>query len=702
MLFFALVISCFFLTACAARVRDEVSSTDRDPRKETSDAAETDTDTDTTDASDNQTDTDTERRTDSLDTAVVIEIPPDTGTAPSTDTVIDAGPSSATDSDSGSDINPETDHRGDTDIPSERETESHPGTDSAQDSDSGEWRTDPDGESDSDLDSGLPSPCDDENPCTYDDHYDGKGDCVGIEIACVDDPHDCGARRACNGTPMCDITYPDASISCDDDDPCTFKDHCNGAGGCASTPIFCKDDPAVCGAVRACNGTSECTHAFPDDETGCDDGDACTYDDACDGKGGCAGIPIACEDDPEVCGAKRACNHTDTCVVAFPGSETPCDDGNVYTTDDACDGRGACKGADYRATHAVWKVSPTHVPGPSDFYPTCYGNDTTPIFCPAFPCLSDGSPDFCGQDAHYPDNYRTFTIYDIYEGDLKICDNQVYDDDTDSATDHDTGDDTVDDTDDTPDQIVVDEDSLSTLVWQRPFAENLTWPEAIAYCETLCYANQWDWRLPSRAELMRLVDYGQWAPAIDARMFPDTLWEDDISFWSSNAAVADSTKAWAVNFDNGLGKTSLKATANAVRCVRGDLWGQNHLDRFAAVERLNEIVIWDRITKLAWAKTVSENRIWMGALRYCEALDYAGYDDWRLPNINELRSLVNINRCDPATDFPEMPQAFFWSSTTFSDTPGAWTVNFANGGTYGAPKESSSLLYSARCVRGGP
>ena len=53
----------------------------------------------------------------------------------------------------------------------------------------------------------------------------------------------------------------------------------------------------------------------------------------------------------------------------------------------------------------------------------------------------------------------------------------------------------------------------------------------------------------------------------------------------------------------------------------------------------------DNHTGLEWqdnrdAKTVK--RDWQGAKGYCQELTLAGYDDWRLPTIKELQSIIDI------------------------------------------------------------
>jgi len=83
---------------------------------------------------------------------------------------------------------------------------------------------------------------------------------------------------------------------------------------------------------------------------------------------------------------------------------------------------------------------------------------------------------------------------------------------------------------------------------------------------------------------------------------------------------------------------------------------------------------------------------------------YVGISDWRMPPIDELKTLVDETRKDPAIDtefFPNTVSAHYWSATTwpYSDQVGrcAWNIHFYHGGANGAVTKDRK--YHVRAVR---
>ena len=106
----------------------------------------------------------------------------------------------------------------------------------------------------------------------------------------------------------------------------------------------------------------------------------------------------------------------------------------------------------------------------------------------------------------------------------------------------------------------------------------------------------------------------------------------------------------------------------------------------------------DNLTGLIWLKNANcfSQRRWNGALNVARGLNSGecGLTDgsvagaWRLPQIQELKSLVDWGRKSPALPgggvvFSGAQSANYWSSTVYTgDSSGAWFVNFDEGVVY--------------------
>ena len=118
-------------------------------------------------------------------------------------------------------------------------------------------------------------------------------------------------------------------------------------------------------------------------------------------------------------------------------------------------------------------------------------------------------------------------------------------------------------------------------------------------------------------------------------------------------------------------------------------------------DNTKEVVV-DKSTNLMWqddndAKSIKKN--WVEAINYCENLDFSGYSDWRLPNINELGSIVDYSKSNPgiSSEFSNVASDDYWSSSSYViDSNNAFSVNFREAYDY---MDDKSISYYVRCVR---
>lgn len=107
----------------------------------------------------------------------------------------------------------------------------------------------------------------------------------------------------------------------------------------------------------------------------------------------------------------------------------------------------------------------------------------------------------------------------------------------------------------------------------------------------------------------------------------------------------------------------------------------------------------DNVTGLMWQQAVpATTSAQAAAVATCATLTLAGDDDWRLPSVIELVSIVDYGRASPSingTYFPGTPPGTFWASSSIGTTY-AWKVSFTDGST---STEDFAATYNVRCVR---
>lgn len=247
-------------------------------------------------------------------------------------------------------------------------------------------------------------------------------------------------------------------------------------------------------------------------------------------------------------------------------------------------------------------------------------------------------------------------------------------------------------------------DNITGLIWQKTDGGEMTFENAITYCDNLVLGSFSDWRLPTAIELFSINNHNNLNPALNTVYFTQNAAE---YWWSSEVQCNVATNVWAVNAGGGIGAHPKSETISAggskkfhARAVRNPFTTTFTVPHFT--DNGNETIT-DNFTGLTWQKIQSSTTLtWEEALLSAGSCTTAGKTDWRLPDIKELQSLN-----DPTLSKPSFNKTFFsscisgnyWSSTSMKNAvTKAWDINI----DYGIVSyDEKTLKQNVLLVRGG-
>jgi hypothetical protein len=263
-------------------------------------------------------------------------------------------------------------------------------------------------------------------------------------------------------------------------------------------------------------------------------------------------------------------------------------------------------------------------------------------------------------------------------------------------------------------------DNVTGLMWEKTtdktgdgtinYYDKKTYAEALAGASSCHTGGYSDWRLPSIKDQYSLIMYygaeanptatsqGTAVPFINTNYF--TFGYGDISSAShgasSNERLIDAQYAtssiyvsttmggqstmFGVNFADGRikGYPANNVKKYYVQYVRGNTaYGTNNFTNNG------NGTITDNATNLMWMQNDNgAKELWESSLSYAENFSYAGYSDWRLPDVKELQGLLDYSRSPSTTNSAAINPLFnctqitneagvtdypyYMSSTTFS------------------------------------
>jgi Protein of unknown function (DUF1566)/Bacterial Ig domain len=278
------------------------------------------------------------------------------------------------------------------------------------------------------------------------------------------------------------------------------------------------------------------------------------------------------------------------------------------------------------------------------------------------------------------------------------------------------------------DRVIVD--NTTKLEWQDSYPDNennikvTTIDEAQAYCSALTLGASNDWRLPNFQELKSIIDITK-DPALN-NIFKERYTTDFLgsvampwihAFSNYDKTTTNDDDMWKISAISGTGTKSDGSIA-IVKCVRGI-----ELEESPHQYNRNSItsVVTDNKNYLDWQDNYNDNggsvkqTTFYDSIGYCNNLILAGYDNWRLPTLNEMSMLIQeekgtskfINTVLEDNNLGGVDYSY-WTSASNISGEYAWMVDMKNslygyGYLFGQEKiGKKDTEASVRCVRDRP
>jgi hypothetical protein len=250
----------------------------------------------------------------------------------------------------------------------------------------------------------------------------------------------------------------------------------------------------------------------------------------------------------------------------------------------------------------------------------------------------------------------------------------------------------------------------------------MTWSEAFDFVGNMNqerYENYGNWRLPNRRELLSLISYDLINPALPSDHPFENVFHG--CYWTASTSARLPRQAWYIHFGGARVYRGIKNDSYMVwpvRSVRQEAANVYFTGQHTCYDDMGNFIpcnigplqhravqagiewpkprfdvtgdtVTDYLSGLTWTRNTSFSKVfinWNDAAQLIQKMNTNmefGFDDWRIPHIQELESLIDLGTHSPALpvdhSFTNI-QDFYWSGTTSVYEPRyAWALYMKDG-----------------------
>ena len=183
-------------------------------------------------------------------------------------------------------------------------------------------------------------------------------------------------------------------------------------------------------------------------------------------------------------------------------------------------------------------------------------------------------------------------------------------------------------------------DLKTGIHYEKSGAKSYTLDEAKEHINQLnasFYGGTNNWRLPTVDELRMIADFSKKNPAVFDKFAPYV--KNDFYWTGEEYSTPNGERNWTIYFGYGCAVPIERVHRCGCIAITGGY--ENLADKSMKRYEIKDGVVIDKYTKLMWLQAELPEMTYSEFEKYLAENELAGYNDWRIPDMKELSTLVN-------------------------------------------------------------